>query len=100
MRHPIYRVESFEHVGQYTLRITFNDGLSRVINFEPVLSGELYGPLRDSDEFARVKIDPEVGTLVWSSGADFDPAILHDWPVHEAAFRRAAERWQTPAEVR
>ena len=99
MQHPIYRVESFEQVGPHTLRITFDDGLSRAVNFERVLFGDLYGPLRDPDEFARVKIDPEVGTLVWPSGADFDPAILHDWPEHENSFRRAAERWHTPADV-
>jgi hypothetical protein len=54
-------------------------------NFEPILRGELLGPLRDPVEFARVKIDPEVHTLVWPSGADFDPATLHDWPEHEGA---------------
>ena len=100
MNHPIYRVESFERVGPQTLWITSNDGLSRVINFEPVLHGELLGPLRDPTEFARVSIDPETKTLVWPSGADFDPAILHDWPEHETSFRRAAEKWQTPAGVR
>ena len=100
MNHSIYRVESFERVGPQTLRITFNDGLSRVINFESVLHGELLGPLRDPTEFARVSIDPETKTLVWPSGADFDPAILHDWPEHERSFRSAAERWETPADVR
>ena len=99
MKHPMYRVESFEQVGPYTLRITFDDGLSRVVNFEGILFGELLGPLRNPHEFARAKIDPEVRTLVWPSGADFDPAILHDWPEHETSFRRAAERWQTPAAV-
>ena len=41
-----------------------------------------------------MKLDPEVKTLVWASGADFDPAVLHDWPEHEAAFRAAARRWK------
>jgi hypothetical protein len=100
MQHRIYRIESFEHAGPYTLRLTFNDGLSRVINFEPVLFGELFGPLRDPGEFERVKIDPETGTLVWASGADFDSAILRDWPEHATSFRRAAEKWETAAEVR
>jgi hypothetical protein len=50
------------------------------IDFEPVLHGELYAPLRDPDFFARVALDPEAGTLVWPNGADFDPATLHDWP--------------------
>ena len=46
------------------------------------------------EEFARVSIDPEVRTLVWPSGADFDPTILHDWPEHEPAFKKAAARWE------
>lgn len=93
MRHPLHRVESFERLGEYVLRVGFADGSSRSIDFESVLAGELYGPLRDPAEFARVTLDREVHTLVWPSGADFDPAILHDWPAHEAAFKAAAQRW-------
>ncbi len=99
MRHPIYRVDSFEQSGPFTLRVHFDDGSWRVINFEPILRGELFGPLRDPGEFKRVSLDPEVRTLVWPSGADFDPTILHDWPEHEAAFRSAAERWESARAV-
>lgn len=28
----------------------------------------------------RVELDPEAHTLVWPNGADFDPAMLPDWP--------------------
>lgn len=97
MQHPIHRVTSFEQTAPYTLQLEFDDGLSRMIDFEPILRGELFGPLRDPAEFARVKLDTEVKTLVWPSGADFDPAVLHDWPEHEAAFRAAAERWNSVA---
>ncbi len=94
MRHPIYRVVSFEIVAPYTLRVRFDDATVQTINFEPVLAGELYAPLRDLKLFNRVSIDPEVHTLVWPSGADFDPATLHDWPLHEQALRERARRWQ------
>ena len=50
--------------------------------------------LRDLEVFNQVRIDPEVETLVWPNGADFDPATLHDWPVHEQEFRRLSERWE------
>jgi hypothetical protein len=93
MSHPLHRVESFEQTGPYSLRIRFEDGLVRTIDFEPVLHGELFGPLRDPTVFAQVSVDPEVHTLVWESGADFDPATLHDWPEHEAAFKTAAQKW-------
>ena len=44
--------------------------------------------------FNQVQIDPEVETLVWPNGADFDPATLHDWPMYEQAFRQLARRWE------
>ncbi|HSL84277.1 MAG TPA: DUF2442 domain-containing protein [Thermoanaerobaculia bacterium] len=63
------------------------------MDFEPILEGELYGPLRDAELFAKVEVDPEVPTLIWPNGADFDPAVLHDWPEHEEAMRSLARRW-------
>ena len=78
--HPIYQVCSAEVVGPYRLHIIFDDSSEQIIDFQPVLTGELYGPLRDLAVFNRVQVDPEVHTLVWPNGADFDPATLHDWP--------------------
>jgi len=94
MSHPIHRVKSFEPVAPFTLRVCFADGLERTINFAPVLAGELFGPLSDPAVFGQVRLDAEAHTLVWPNGADFDPATLHDWPEHEAAFRAAAARWE------
>lgn len=79
MRHEIYRVTTFEIVGRYSLSVTFDDGSENIIDFEPMMAGELYSPLRDPTFFRQVKIDPKVQTLVWPNGADFDPATLHDW---------------------
>ena len=78
--HGIYRVVSFEIVEPFTLRVSFDDGTVQAINFEPVLFGELYGPLRNPNLFNEARIDPEVHTIVWPNGADFEPATLHDWP--------------------
>ena len=94
MSHPIYLVVSFEIVAPYTLRVRFNDATAQIIDFKPVLAGELYAPLSDLKLFNRVRIDPEVRTLVWPNGADFDPATLHDWSVHEQAPGERARYWQ------
>lgn len=93
MEHPIYRVTSVDHLGGYRLRVSFDDGVTRDLDLEPVLEGDLYRPLLDPAVFAEVSVDPEVHTLVWPSGADFDPAILHDWPEHESAMRNLAKSW-------
>jgi hypothetical protein len=93
MIHPIYRVVSFAIVAPYTLRVTFDDTTTQVIDFAPILEGELYGPLRDASLFKQVQLDPEVHTLVWPNGADFDPATLHDWPEHLEEMKALARRW-------
>ncbi len=97
--HPIHRVTSFDVLDAYQLRVGFDDGAQQVIDFEPILEGELYGPLRDRSVFEGVRVDPEVHTLVWPNGADFDPATLHDWPEHEPAMRSLARRWALRAAV-
>jgi hypothetical protein len=93
MPHLITKVTGFEAAGDYTLRVRFDDRVVRTINFLPVLHGDLFGPLRDSRIFAQVRLDPEVHTLVWPNGADFDPATLHDWPEAAAGFATRAKGW-------
>ncbi len=95
MSHPIYKVRSFEIVSAYTINVRFDDHTEQLIDFRPILAGELYSPLRNLELFDQVRIDRETGTLVWPNGADFDPATLHDWPVHEHAFRELARRWES-----
>jgi hypothetical protein len=94
MSHSIYRVVSFEIIGPYIIRVGFDDQTEQVIDFQPILAGELYRALRDLSLFNKVRIDPEVHTLVWPNGADFDPATLHDWPEHVEAWKERARQWE------
>jgi len=98
MSHPIYRVLAFERLAPYTLRVSFDDGTENLIDFQPILTGELYGPLRDLLLFNQVQLDPEAYTLVWPNGADFDPATLHDWPQHLEALLARARQWESITE--
>lgn len=91
--HELYRVTSFRIVRPYTLYITFDDGSEQTICFEPILYGELFGPLRDLAFFNRVRLDEEIQTLVWPNDAAFDPETLRNWPDYEAEWIKAAQRW-------
>ena len=71
----------------------FDDGTQQTIDFRPVLFGGLFGPLQDLELFNQVRIDPEVHTLVWPNGADFDPATLHNWPDYATALADRAAAW-------
>ena len=94
MGHEIYRVIAFEILGPYTLRVSFDDETEQTIDFEKVLAGDLYSPLRDLSLFNQVRIDPEVHTLVWPNGADFEPETLHNWPQYSEALIERARQWE------
>lgn len=93
MSHPICRVIDFEIVGPYKIKVEFDDGTAQSIDFSPILAGDLYGPLQDIKLFESVEIDPEVHTLVWPNGADFDPATLHDWSLYASEMQKMIKRW-------
>jgi hypothetical protein len=65
MDHAIHRVENFEIVGPYTLKLQFADGSEQRIDFRPVLEGEVFAPLQDLQVFNTVELDPTFGTLQW-----------------------------------
>lgn len=93
MAHEIHRVTGFEKVAPFTLRVRFEDGSSQVIDFRPVLHGEIFGSLREPGFFDCVSLDEESGTLTWPNGADFEPATLHDWPRFGPELAALAGNW-------
>lgn len=80
----IHRVVRFEIVRDYIIRLIFEDQTEQTINFEPILSGPVFGPLKDKALFDQVILEQTFGTLEWPNGADISPTVLHDWPEHEA----------------
>jgi hypothetical protein len=97
MYHKLYHVTDFELREDYSIAVRFNDGTEQVIDFEPVLHGELWGPLRDPKLFNRVTIDPIAHTLSWPNGADFDPETLRNWPDYEDELTERAKNWANVA---
>lgn len=94
----LYRVIDFEIVADYTIRIEFNDGTEQVIDFEPILYGPVFGPLRNIMVFNQVKLIEDFGTLEWPTGADIDPTVLHDWPEHvDSIIERRKEQFPIPS---
>jgi hypothetical protein len=71
------RVISAQVLGHYRLRLGFSDGSSRDVDLTGELRGAIFEPLADPDFFARVRVDDELGTVVWPNGADLDPLVLH-----------------------
>ena len=90
----LHDVTDFTFVKNYVLNVRFDDGVEQAIDFEPILLGPLFGPLRDPHLFRQVRVDTDLGTLVWPNGADIDPNVLYDWPRHVGAIvQRRRQRW-------
>jgi hypothetical protein len=66
--------------GPYALRLVFDDGLTKTVDLEPFLRGPVFELVKEPGYFARVFVDPELGTIVWPNGADFAPETLYELP--------------------
>ena len=93
MYHQLYQVVDFNIVDDYVVWVKFDDETEQIIDFEPVLHGEIWGPLRDIDLFNQVMIDPIAHTLSWPDGADFDPETLRHWPIYQDELVMRARQW-------
>jgi hypothetical protein len=72
------RVTEVEPLDGFMLRLRFNDGSERVVDLAEELWGPVFEPLKaDPDLFRQVRVDEEIGTIVWPNGADMDPDVLH-----------------------
>lgn len=71
--------------GAYSVRLEFDDGVRKQVNLRRFLWGPVFLPLLDPLEFARVRVDPEAGTIVWPNGADFAPETLYLLPDERGA---------------
>ena len=84
-------VTAVRPVGGFRLELTFSDGRRGVVD----LSGRILGrggdfqALADPAFFHLVRVDPELGTIVWPNDVDFCPELLREWvtagcvPVYE-----------------
>lgn len=62
----------------YQLWLRFEDGIEGVVDISQLISfSGIFAPLQDLTYFAQVQIHPELGTIVWQNGADFDPDVLY-----------------------
>ena len=65
-------------VGNYRLHLQFEDGVEGEVDLASQLSFRgVFEPLRDPAYFVQVRVDPELGTVVWPNGADLDPDVLY-----------------------
>jgi hypothetical protein len=93
------RIFQVEYLGGLALRLSFDDGLVRDLDLDPMLHGGVLEALRDTALFAAAHVDETAGTIAWPNGVDLDPDVLHgDFePANGVGPRVLAERRLKPA---
>lgn len=70
-------IVSAEYLDGYRIRLTFADGKIGELDLEQELWGEVFEPLKDVNLFRSFKLDEELRTIVWPTGADLSPEFLY-----------------------
>src|SRR5207244_2340198 len=72
------RIEAAIPLEGHQVRLRFSDGTQRTVDLQPYLRGRVFDPIReDAMLFRSVRVDHELGTIVWENGADIDPDVLY-----------------------
>ena len=67
-----------KYVGQYRIKVKFDNGVEGIVDLEGELWGEIFEPLIKLSEFQNFVLDKELRTIVWpSTGADLAPEFVY-----------------------
>ncbi len=71
-------VISVEPKDGYRLFLRFEDGAAGIIDVAVLVEfSGVFAPLRDRAYFEQVRVEPDLGTIVWPNGADLDPVVIY-----------------------
>jgi hypothetical protein len=70
-------VTEARYLDAYRIEVAFNDGKKGVADLSEALKGPIFEPLKNTQAFARFKIDEELETIVWENGADLAPEFIY-----------------------
>jgi hypothetical protein len=85
------RVVSVEPQRDLVVRVEFTTGETRDIDLTRFMRGPIFEEIRqDRELFRQVRVDHELGTILWPNGADIDPDVLYG---------KAEPEWHTAPEV-
>jgi hypothetical protein len=65
----------------YRVELTFSDGVRGIVDLVDRIVGRggIFAPLEAPQVFRQVRVEEELGTVVWPNGADICPDLLYAW---------------------
>jgi hypothetical protein len=75
MSKQLIKVITAEYVKAHQIKVSFNDGTQKTVDFSNWLHGEVFKPLHSKRQFKRFFVAG--GTVCWPNGADIAPETLY-----------------------
>lgn len=87
-------VTEARYINNYQVELRFNNGRQGIADLTSALNGPMFEPLKDLAEFAKIRVDAELETVVWPNGADFAPEYLYYQAFkNDAELQEQFEQW-------
>lgn len=72
-------VKGVQILGGTRLLLTFDNGERREVDIAAIVRpAGVFSALHDPAFFGAVRVNPEIGTIVWPNGADLCPDVLYE----------------------
>lgn len=71
-------VINVRYLRDYTVWLEFDDGTQGEVDISRSFKGPVFEPLRNIDYFKQVRVNADLGTIVWPNGADVAPETLYE----------------------
>jgi hypothetical protein len=73
----MHTIRSALPLGDYYVLLSFEDGI-RLADLSRFVTRGVFARLSEPHEFAKMYVDPELGTIVWPGNLDLDPDVLYE----------------------
>jgi hypothetical protein len=82
------------YLGEYKLKIRFENDEIHVVDLRNHLDGPIFEPLKDLSYFRQFEVNRDIDTIVWPNEADFSPDFLYEIgePVNEPLHTNSAAK--------
>jgi hypothetical protein len=74
----IHWVIDVSYIGEYKLKLTFENNECKIVDLLPHLEDKIFEPLKDISFFKSASINKDIDTVVWPNNVDFSPDFLYE----------------------
>lgn len=74
----LFDVVEAEYLGDYKIKLVFEDGKSGMVDLEASTKQGVFKELSDVNYFKQFYINRDLGTICWPHGQDIAPETLYE----------------------